>query len=138
MTETLKVLVPIDFSEASRRALAWAFDYATRAPVELHLLHVVEDGQRYDEESLATLKTAEVELERMVPNAKERAGLGVIRQHVLRGTAAPEILRLAGSVDAEMIVMGSRGRSAIAELFLGSVADRVVRSAICPVVVVKA
>jgi nucleotide-binding universal stress UspA family protein len=41
--DRLRVLVPIDFSETSRRALAWAFDYATRAPCEVHLCHVVQD-----------------------------------------------------------------------------------------------
>jgi universal stress protein A len=145
MRETLKVMVPVDFSEASRRALAWAFDYATRAPVELHLIHVVEDRigdvparERYDAEVRAIMEQAESELRRMVPDTKERERLGTIAEHVVRGSAAAEILRLAKKLEAEMIVMGSRGRSALAELLLGSVADKVVRAAKCPVVIVRA
>jgi universal stress protein A len=138
MSETLKVLVPVDFSEASRRALAWAFDYALRAPVELHLLHVIEEHERYRETVKATVNEVEDELNRMVPDDEDRQRLGVIKQHVLRGVPAPQILHIARNVAAEMIVMGSRGRSALAELLLGSVADKVIREAACPVVVVKA
>ena len=51
--QVLKVLVPIDFSQTSRRALAWAFDYALRAPCQLHVIHVVEDS-RFDDQFRAT------------------------------------------------------------------------------------
>jgi universal stress protein A len=147
-TTKLKVLVPVDFSETSRLALAWAYDYALRAPCELHLLHVIEDHladvlpprpprDRMGQDIAAVTREAEEELARMVPDGKERAGLGPIVQHVARGPVAQEILRVAEKLDVEMIVMGTHGRTGIAKLMIGSVAEKVVRHAACPVVCVK-
>ena len=147
MREKQIVMVPVDFSEASRRALAWAFEYAARLPVAIHLVHVVEDRmgdivpsrarERFEAEVKAVMQEAEGELKRMIPDEAERAKLGVISEHVVRGAPAAEILRLSKKLEAGLIVMGSRGRHALAELLLGSVADKIVRAARCPVVVVK-
>ena len=144
--DRLKVLVPVDFSEPARRALAWAFDYAARAPCELHLLHVVEDHlgdslsglarQRMAAELGAIAAAAEAELERMLPDPEERAAVPVVR-HVTHGKPAPEILRIADKLGAEMIVMGAHGRSGLDRLLIGSVAEKIVRGARCPVVCVK-
>lgn len=143
--ETLKVLVPIDFSPTSRRALAWAFDYATRAPCEVHLVHVIDDNivemlrgsasARVADDLAAVSKEAEAALETMTPD--DRADLGTIYRHVVRGKPAAQILRVAEKVGAETIVMGTHGRSGLAHFVIGSVAERVVRNAHCPVVCVK-
>jgi universal stress protein A len=145
--DRLKVLVPVDFSEPSRRALAWAFDYATRAPCEMHVLHVVEDHlsdlfpaaarERIDSEIAAVTLEAEEELARMIPDVAERREVEPLHRHVARGRPVSEILRVAEKIGAEMIVVGSHGRSGLAELLLGSVAEAVVRRAVCPVVCVK-
>ncbi len=145
--EKLKVLCPIDFSETSRRALAWAYDYATRAPCEIHLLHVVEDHlrdllpedgrERFENELFLAVKTAEAELERMVPDKNERDIIGPIHHHVARGRPASEILGVANKIGAELIVMGTHGRSGLSHFLIGSVAEKVVRHARCPVVCVK-
>jgi nucleotide-binding universal stress UspA family protein len=145
--EKLLVLVPVDFSETSRRALAWAFDYATRAPCELHLLHVIDDQwfdvlrerlpDRASQEIWAVDKEVKEELERMVPSAESREEIGRIYHHVSRGRPAAEILRIAEKLEAEMIVMGTHGRSGLAHLLIGSVAEKIVRHANCPVVCVK-
>lgn len=146
-SDTLTVLVPVDFSETSRRALAWAFDYATRAPCEVHLLHVVEDhlsdvvrapvAERIANEVWAITREAQEELERMVPDPDDRERMGRIHRHVARGRAAAEILRIAEKIGAEIIVMGTHGRTGLARLVIGSVAEKVVRHADCPVVCVK-
>jgi universal stress protein A len=127
--------------------MAWAFDYALRAPCEVHILHVVEDhlsdalqgkmAERIANEVWAVTKEAEAELERMVPDRADRDRIGKIFRHVGRGRAVAEVLRVAEEIGAEMIVMGTHGRSGIARLLIGSVAENVVRYAKCPVVCVK-
>jgi universal stress protein A len=145
--EKLRVLVPVDFSETSRRALAWAFDYATRAPCEVHLLHVIDDQwfesiqtklpERVVNELWAVDKESEAELGRMAPGPELRDDVGRIFRHVSRGRPAAEILRIAENLGADMIVMGTHGRSGLAHLLIGSVAEKIVRHAHCPVVCVK-
>jgi universal stress protein A len=145
--EALKVLVPIDFSETSRRALAWAVDYALRAPCELHLIHVVEDhlsdilkgsaAERISNEMWVVTKQAEEELERMAPGVDERAQVGAVYRHITRGRPAVEILAFAERLGADMVVMGTHGRTGLAGLLVGSVAEKIVRHAGCPVVCVK-
>jgi nucleotide-binding universal stress UspA family protein len=141
------MLVPIDFSETSHRALAWAFDYATRAPCEVHLLHVIDNEwfeaiqsrlpDKVTNEILAVNKESEAELERMVPDEEDRGAIGRVVRHIGRGRPAAEILRIAEKLGADMIVMGTHGRSGLAHLLIGSVAEKVVRHAHCPVVCVK-
>lgn len=145
--DRLKVLVPVDFSETSRRALAWAFDYATRAPCDVHILHVVEDHvsdlvthhrrEQIAAELDAISREAKEELERMAPETALRERIGRIHRHISRGRAAHEILRVANDLHAETIVIGTHGRSGLAGLLIGSVAEKVVRHAHCPVVCVK-
>ena len=146
-SDKLLVLVPIDFSETSRRALAWAFDYATRAPCEVHLLHVIDDQwfeavrsrlpDHIAKEISDVNQESAAELERMVPDKEDREEIGRILRHVGRGRPAAEILRIAEKLGADMIVMGTHGRSGLAHLLIGSVAEKVVRHANCPVVCVK-
>jgi nucleotide-binding universal stress UspA family protein len=68
--------------------------------------------------------------------AAERLGLRDREIHVLRGSPGPALCSLARSIDAQAIVMGSRGRGGIKRALLGSVSDHVVRNAPCPVVIV--
>lgn len=145
--DKLLVLVPVDFSDTSRRALAWAFDYATRAPCEVHLLHVIDDGwlevsgaslpERVKIELRGVYRECEEELARMIPDEQDRDEIGPITRHVSHGRPAAEILRIAEKLGTDMIVMGTHGRSGLAHLLIGSVAEKVVRHAHCPVVCVK-
>lgn len=135
------ILVPVDFSEPSRHALAWALEYAARVPAELHLLHVVEyqlsdlveTSFRPGEDQLtAVAHHAEATLKHAFPEAE---GARVVR-HVALGRPVPEILRIAEKVGTALIVIGAHGRTAH-DLFLGSTTEKVVRQARCPVVCVK-
>jgi nucleotide-binding universal stress UspA family protein len=140
------VLVGIDFSTLSRKALAWALDYARAVPCHLHTLHVVERRWK-----LADLRTdldalraelvdvhdaAVAELAPLV-GEEERGRVGSLHEHVALGDPAGEIVALAGELGADLIVIGSHGGDALQRLLTGSVATKVVRDAPCPVVVVK-
>ncbi len=144
----LKVLVPVDFSETSKRAMAWAFDYAQRAPCELHLLHVVDrhvslsDLRERGIESLRSElegvnQSAEDELAKMAPDSAAREQIGALHHHVATGKPADEILRVARELCPDMIVMGTHGLTGVERMLMGSVAERVVRRAPCTVVCVK-
>ena len=144
----LVLLVPVDFSPAAMRAAAWAFDYAQRAPCDVHLLHVVErhwsladlraSSDPVREELDSVIKAAEHELETMATTDDEKNQIGVLHKHVATGKATREILRVAKSIDADMIVMGTHGHTGIEHALIGSVCERVVRAAPCTVVAVKA
>jgi len=137
-----KILVPFDFSETAERALAWAADFqkVTGAP-PLHLVHAL---------SSRPAGTADVALEALLPSASEikvleGRMLEQARRHEATATAAvvihggsigDVIVDAANEAGAELIVMGSHGRTGVKRLLLGSVAEHVVRHAKCPVVTV--
>jgi nucleotide-binding universal stress UspA family protein len=140
------VLVAIDFSAVSRRALAWALDFAGHTPCHLHTVHVVDRRWRLADlrADLDTLRAELVDVHdaaaaELAPLVDEptRAGLGSFHEHVAIGDPAAEIVALATELHADLIVVGSHGGDAIRRALVGSVAQRVVRDAACPVVVVK-
>ena len=144
--ERTKILVPIDFSQTARLALDWALEYAQKTPSELHVVHVIEvaardliPGQEKNvEQEMAKARTAvSRELEKWAPDAEARARIGTVVNHIAFGHAASEILLVAERVGATLIVIGTHGRTGIARFLVGSVAEKVVRHADCPVVCVK-
>ncbi|MBT8494522.1 MAG: universal stress protein [Deltaproteobacteria bacterium] len=146
MTKTSKILVPVDFSEPSKAALAWAFDYASCRPSELHVLHVVERHLQLSDLS-ADFDELKSELEAIKAQAEKQLGtladekktsVGPILQHVATGKPAAEIVKVAGDVRADVIVMGTHGLKGVERMIIGSVAEQVVRKAKCAVVTVKA
>lgn len=139
--ERLKLVVAVDFSESSRRALDWAFDYAARVPCEVHLVHVVADKGATVPEMEADIErvTHEVEEElfAMLRTPEERSRVLPLHRNIVMGKPAQAILRFASDLGAETIVIGTHGHGK-ALLRLGSVAEAVVHGAQCPVVCVKA
>jgi nucleotide-binding universal stress UspA family protein len=141
-----KILVPVDFSEPSRRALSWAFEYAQKFPSEIHILHVVERNLRFSDlgagidklkEELEGIKArSEAELARLAKS--DQALVGRIKQHIANGKPASEIIRIATEQGADLIVMGTHGLTGVGRVLIGSVAEQVVRRAPCTVVTVKA
>jgi nucleotide-binding universal stress UspA family protein len=140
------VLVPTDFSDASQVALKYgkAFSRAFRAA--LHIVHVIEEpyGQPWAVEaygfSLASLqdewiKEARARIATTVTEA-EKTELGAVTATVL-GHPVMEILRYADENRIDLIVMGTHGRGPLGHVVLGSVAERVVRRAPCPVLTVR-
>lgn len=139
------VVVAVDFSASARFALAWAFDYALHLPSVLHTVHVIDrrwspadlltDATSLQKELASAEATALAELRALTDDA--RARLGALHEHVAVGKPADELLRVATQLEADLLVIGSHGHDPIAHLFVGSVAERVVRGATCPVVVVR-
>jgi len=141
-----RILVPTDFSPPSDAALEYARAVATRFGASLHLLHVVDDPYR-------AIYTAEVyvpEVEGLRDEAladamarvKDRLQSSDSRElrataDAVIGTPAWAIVEYAGGHDIDLIVMGTHGRGGMAHLLMGSVAERVVRTAPCPVLTVR-
>jgi nucleotide-binding universal stress UspA family protein len=141
-----RVLVPVDFSEPSLRALDYAVEFSRRRHAQLVLLHVVEPvyypaaadmygvgfdlGNVYGEIERA----ARAQLSQLA--AKLRARRVAVRPLLSLGTAHQAILESAKKLKADLIIMSTHGRTGLSHVLLGSVADKVVRSAPCPVVTV--
>jgi nucleotide-binding universal stress UspA family protein len=137
------ILLATDGSREAQLAAATAADLARRTDSGLHLIHVGEmpvvyhperHGYRaeYEEHEREAQQLLEAQVERL-----KGAGATVVQAHLRMGRADEEIVDLAQSIGAGMIVMGSRGRGRIRRALMGSVSDSVVRHAHCPVTIVR-
>ncbi|MBL8849607.1 MAG: universal stress protein [Planctomycetaceae bacterium] len=146
MIQIPSILVPIDFSPYGDQALKYGCALAGKFGSQVHLLHVVDDYYPFVPEAsvfidqrddyLAGLRTgAERELVKMPP-ADWRPADKVTRTIVV-GTPFVEIVRYAKEHDIGLIVIGSHGRGGLSHVLMGSVAERVVRKAPCPVLTVR-
>lgn len=138
------ILIPTDFGDAADRALTLGCELARIAGGRVFLLHVVEDIARHfgAPEYGAAIGKIQSDLEESA-RARIRGLLArpdlralSVDSAVLTGPAAPAIVSVARGRKADLIVMGTHGRGKVASLLLGSVAERVVRTASCPVLVV--
>ncbi len=140
-TVVKRILVPIDFSEFS--PLPIAIEMARAYGAELDLLHVIEEAVLptiYGVEPLSPNAPLYIErTEGALLKLLEEAGAGDIpaRQHVRIGHAPRRILEFADEGRVDLIVLGSHGRTGLSRLLIGSVAEKVVRLAPCPVFTVK-
>lgn len=139
------ILCPVDFSEGSRRALAYALDLAEEAHAHLTVLHVIEVPPELNEDPLApdfdvdrVRAAAEAEaLRRLRELIPERAReYCTVETAVREGAAYRQVLQTAADRQADLIVMGIRGRGALGLMVFGSNTARVTRQAACPVLVV--
>jgi universal stress protein A len=146
MKRLRRILHPSDFSPASRPAFQQALDMAKSNRAELLLVHVlapiapmVGDGyvspRAWEDLERSVQAHGRRQLDALLARAR-RAKVRV-RGLLLEGPPHEAIVRSARSKRADLIVMGTHGRSGLAKLFLGSVAERVVGSARCPVVTVR-
>jgi len=140
-----KILLPTDFSTYSATATQYACELVTRFNAELHLLHTLEthltstptfamalDLPKYVSESRAA---AEKSLAGVV-DPQWSAGRTVV-QAVVEGSPKTEIIRYARTHDIDLIVLATHGRTGLAHVIIGSVAESVVRTAPCPVLTVR-
>ncbi|MGH0031947.1 MAG: universal stress protein [Myxococcota bacterium] len=139
-----RILVATDFSSHAERAGEVGIAWAERLGADLHWTHAVPRLPEQLPPSAAPLVTSHVEqaehegrdaLERCVASA--RKGGIESESHLVEAPAAAGIVALAERIDADCIVVGSRGHGRFQNLLLGSVAERVVRDAACRVLVVR-
>jgi nucleotide-binding universal stress UspA family protein len=135
-----RILLATDGSEEAHLAATTAVDLASRTGSELHVVHVGELQPTF----LAQTELEPAQLEREARELLdeqvrrvEGAGGTVEEAHLRLGRADEEIVELAHSMDAGMVVMGSRGHGRIRRALMGSVSDSVVRHAHCPVTIVR-
>jgi nucleotide-binding universal stress UspA family protein len=142
--EIQEILVAVDFSEQSDQALDAAVEFAKRYSAELHIVHgldvriplmtpyevvvpaaFIDEARRVAASNLATI-------------VQKVAAEGVtVSSHLSEAPAASAIVDLAKKVGADLIVMGTRGRTGLKHVLLGSVAERTLREAPCSVLTVK-
>lgn len=132
MIQLSRILLPTDFSEYSGAATKYACGLAEQYNAELHLLHVFETHETADPEFKGVVRGRLEEF--LKPGWEE--GRKVIKT-TAEGATFLEIIRYARKHDIDLIVMGTHGRSGLAHVLMGSVAERVVRKASCPVLVVR-
>ncbi|HLG57602.1 MAG TPA: universal stress protein [Vicinamibacterales bacterium] len=142
-----RILVPTDFSAPSNGALALARTLATTFGASLHLVHVLDDPfvtAAFAPDAYAPppaglreswLRGAETLLDQQMP-PEEQAQFHTTRA-VVFGQPARAIVDYATEHGIDLIVMGTHGRGGMAHLLVGSVAERVVRTALCPVLTVR-
>ncbi len=139
-----KILVPIDFSTLSKDALPYAVVLAGHFGAEIILVHTVEKfpmdyllGRELANQTFVPLmKEAETNLERFAEELDQATGVkatAVVRE----GRPFEEICDAAKDGDADMIVLTTHGYTGLKHVWLGSTAERVVRHALCPVLVVR-
>lgn len=127
-----KILCPVDFDDNSMAALDTAAELARDNDALLYLMHVIfvpVTAPAFPLEPYASVSAepAKLHLEKI---ARERLGRKVRHEIVVKiGTPADQISAAAEDLDVDLIVMATHGRSGVAHLFLGSVAEKVIRSA---------
>ncbi len=144
--EIKKILVPTDFSKYADYAMRYAADLAHDFEAELLILHVVPEGDlrsMYDyppdfplEQILDDQKKAAEQRFAEIVADEKRRGLKVTPL-VYSGKVYEEIIQTAKAHAADLIVIATHGRTGLTHLLLGSVAEKVVRLAPCPVLTIK-
>jgi nucleotide-binding universal stress UspA family protein len=142
------ILVPTDFSPPSDAALTRAKDLAQKYGAQVSLLHVVTDPRAIGVWTPEVYVPADAATqERLLREAKERLESQLTEDERSRfavtiearvGDVAEHILEIAREQKVDLIVMGTHGRHGLAHLLLGSVAERVLRNAPCPVLTTHA
>jgi nucleotide-binding universal stress UspA family protein len=138
-----RILVATDGSREAQLALTTAADLANSTDSELHVVHVGEvplvyHPERhayrtlYEEHEKEAQQLLEAQVERIDGSSATEA-----QAHLRMGRADEEIVELAQSIDAGLIVIGSRGQGRLRRALVGSVSESVVRHAHCPVTIVR-
>ena len=139
-----KVLCPVDFSEGSKLALDNAADFAKTQKAELLLLHVIEPFVLPIEYGMSSIPRVELD-EEAKKGAQE--GLRKLADAHLQGLRADALIEFGRAAEAivstaqkkgcDLIVISTHGRKGLSRFFIGSTAERVVRLAHCPVLIVR-
>jgi nucleotide-binding universal stress UspA family protein len=143
MISLKKILCPIDHSDCSKEALKYAVSFAMKDEAKLYLLHII-DIRSFNDSLVAmsqqipdkeTLEQLRMKLLDCIPE-DIRDDMDV-EATVIQGIPFAEIISTAKEKEIDMIVIGSHGRTGISHMMLGSVSEKVVRKAPCPVLTVR-
>jgi len=146
MIKLKKILVATDFGESSEAALTYGRDIARSFDATLHVLHIVQNVYtQFGTEAYVSVlpdlqrdveDAARTRLEALL-SAEDRETLHATAVVLTSGAPASAIVDYANEARIDLIIMGTHGRGAVAHLLMGSVAERVVRTAPCPVLTVR-
>jgi len=141
--EIHNVLAPVDFSEHAQLGLAHARELARAYDASLDIIHVVEDAVFPSVYGIDPITPYMPDVQKRATDALERLSNDVVsgvvptQLHVVGGYAARDIIDFASDNDTDLIVMATHGRAGLERFLIGSVAEKVIRSASCPVFTVK-
>ena len=136
-----RILFPTDFSDHAAHAQRAAVSLATQYGADLHLIHVVQLFSYvvdFGMDNTAQYESVRESLQKMMDGLVE--GLAEapfpVTGELIQGDPVKEIIRVAREDNSDLIVMGTHGRGALEHVLLGSIAEKVVRKAPCPVLTV--
>lgn len=140
-----RIVFPTDFSEGASHALHYAVDLAKKYNAKLHILHVIYDFTKATGSHIPHISADELYKELNTwaikeidkSSLEETRGLAGVEKTVLEGIPYEEIINFAEKEKADIIVIGTYGRSGLERFIFGSTAERVVRRATCPVLTVR-
>jgi nucleotide-binding universal stress UspA family protein len=150
MQEVKIVVTPVDFSDNAKMIANSAAYVAGKFGAELHLVFVVQNFEDYSgffvppvnlpnlEKEL--LESAQQKMEEFAESCRENAtaaGVAALHSKVLTGDVSEEILQYAHEVCCNLIIMGTHGYKGLERIMFGSVADKVVKTACCPVMTIN-
>lgn len=146
MIKITNVLVATDFGPASESALMYGREVARTFGARLHVLHVVQNPMMYAGADMVGIDFAHIQADLeataqksfdMLVTAEDREQLKAVTAIRTGGTPAFEIVNYAKLSGIDIIIMGTHGRGLISHVLMGSVAEKVVRIAPCPVLTVR-
>jgi len=145
MENIKKILVPIDFSDYSKKALQYTVKFANSLNAELFLIYVIEPIIYPADLSMGqiVIPPSEVNMEEKAKSELEelaKTEIGDSMQYnimVKTGRPFQEIIETAAEVDADLIIIATHGHTGVEHLLFGSTAEKVVRKAPCPVLTLR-
>jgi nucleotide-binding universal stress UspA family protein len=147
MISIKRILAPVDFSPCSDKALAYAAELAEKFQAELICVYVVPDLTTAMPDAIMPVPIAAPDMDEILKSARQAVTKLMTDKNLSRlnprgdvrvGHAAKEIVDAAKESKVDLIVIGTHGRGGLAHLLLGSVAEKVIRTAPCPTLTVRA
>lgn len=136
MASTQPIVIALDFSHASPALINYAWHLAELQSSEIHFLHILPRATLSQENAAQVINNSVQTLQTLTGLPRGEGGAVRFTHQVRVGSPAREIVAYAKECSAGTILVGTRGRSRLAYMVLGSVAEAVVRDALCPVLVV--
>jgi nucleotide-binding universal stress UspA family protein len=146
MIDLKRILLPTDFSKYSKAAVGYAAAFADKFGAEIHLLHVAQNLAVFLPDMVNVMPPVMPTLEQLSGAIKDAMNKLIAEEHLERftvhqeireGTPFHEIIQLAKDKNIDLIIMGTHGHTGLAHVLLGSVSEKVVRKAPCPVLTVR-